>query len=143
MTNFGLHSPMQDSPSPRSENLLSVDSTEQAALLLTNVATIASNEVNHRVLRKPRLFRADAPSLVSEHTVLSSSSTTTTVPMTCKCRNCCPQPLSSPSSDEDSNMSYDLLPDVQVAQCELPAPTASSSSSARTMSTIYKMPNKV
>jgi hypothetical protein len=147
MANLGQHSERRDSPPPHNENLLSVDSTKQTALLLIHVATIASNEVNHRVLQKPRLFRADDPSLVYENTFLSSSSSKPPEPTTrCKCRNCSRQPYSTIPSDDDSHMTPVLSPDVQDAgnSNSLFTPTAISDlTSARTMSTVYKMPNKV
>jgi hypothetical protein len=142
--NLCEHSERRDSPPPHNENM-NMDSTKQAALLLIHVATIASNEVNHRGLRKPRLFRADDASLVYKNT--SSLSSNAPEPTTrCKCRNCCRQPYSTISSDDDSHMTPDLLPDSQHAgnSNSLVTPTVESEfPSARTMSTVYKMPNKV
>lgn len=92
----------RDSTSPRStpnSPLKTVDSSPNvAALLLTNVATIASNELNHSVLIKPQLFDPNNMSLPC-HIVPGE--------MTCAClhydygRNT--PPPSMVSSDDDEN----------------------------------------
>jgi len=65
MTN--LFESLHDSATPRHSTkspLKAVDSSpDVAALLLTNVATIASNELNHSVLVKPQLYDPSAMSL--------------------------------------------------------------------------------
>ena len=62
MTNL-LRCRQSPQESNTSRNDLCADSPDVAALLLTNVATIASNELNHRVLMKPLLFDPSTMSL--------------------------------------------------------------------------------
>lgn len=124
MTN--LLESLHDSTTPRhdaSRTLQSVDSSpDVAALLLTNVATIASNEMNHSVLQKPLLFDPSRMTLPSAAGIVPGE-------VTCTClhydygRNTPPPMI---CSDDENYMS------------ESPVPMEISSSSGPVASPLYK-----
>jgi hypothetical protein len=118
-----------DVTQPKSILTKSMDSSPNvAALLLTNVATIASNELNHSVLIKPLLFdpsKMTPPATVFPHVVPGE--------LTCVClhhdysRDCHPSTISY-SEDDENHSTADSSLGGSAVLCQPILPTSSDQS---------------